>query len=59
MNIKFKSVKQLKYPKSKRDRECCVCNKMIRKGNVYQITSFRYDKTFISLYTHLTCPLNF
>ena len=58
MNIRFKSVKETKQPVSKRNRECCVCNKVIPKGDTYQFTSFRYDKTLVSLYTHLYCELN-
>ena len=57
MNIRFKSVKEQKQPVTTRNRECCVCNKSILKGEKYQFTCFRYDKTLISLYTHLNCKL--
>ena len=57
MNIRFKSIKEQKQPTTLRNRECCICNKIIYKKEKYNFICFRYDKTLISLYTHLNCKL--
>jgi hypothetical protein len=51
----IKNIIYEKSPKSLRDRECAVCNKSIKKGEVYNLIKYRYDKTIMSFYRHDIC----
>lgn len=55
MIIDLKNNRHNEIRKSRRNRECCFCNKKIIKDERYNYSSFRYDKTIISMYSHLTC----
>ncbi len=55
MIVKFWKLWNIAEKKSRRNRECCVCNKTINKGEKYFNSKYRYDKTIISLYNHLSC----
>ena len=55
MIIDLKNNRHNEIRKSRRNRECCFYNKKIVKDEKYNYSSFRYDKTIISMYSHLTC----
>lgn len=49
------SIRQESEKKSRRNRECWVCAKTIKKNEQYWNREFRYDKTIITFSFHLEC----
>ena len=49
------SIRQENEKTARRNRECWVCAKSIKKGSKYLNREYRYDKTIITMSFHTKC----